>query len=232
MVSPGPGLLQRVISGSVVLQWPGSEVMFRAPALIKGHADHLCPFGYHRPCQCQRIVLHLGPWSEGPVLIPGAMETYGHTPRPRARPGSMALLQLGSQVLCMAPVTTESSTDTWGLVSNQLYRCISVTEESVPELPQRAVCVSMVLLCCHGSHWNHSVLSRFHPSLVLRWLARSFSWESSPTLRSQFAPALRKDGLTPHHRCAQKPKADNVGLGIGEGRNDLTSLICHVIAWV
>lgn len=73
------------------------------------------------------------------MLIPGVMETYGHTPRPRAKPGSMALLPLGSQVLCMAPVTTESSID-------MLCRCLSVTEESVPELPQRTMCVSMVLL--------------------------------------------------------------------------------------
>lgn len=58
----------------------------------------------------------------------------------------MALEQLGSQVVNMASVTTEGSTDTWGLVFHQLYRCLSVIEESEPELPQRAMCVSMVLL--------------------------------------------------------------------------------------
>ena len=46
----------------------------------------------------------------------------------------------------MAPATPEGSTDTCGLVNHQLYRCLSVTEESVSELLHRAMCVSMVLL--------------------------------------------------------------------------------------
>lgn len=107
--------------------------------------------------------------------------------------------------LCLGPWPCSS----WGLRCHGscypwgLYRYLWSGQPPALEVPKchRGVCVwaaaqsyvcvrgsATVGVCCdvhgpchHGSHWNHTVQSRSHSLLVLRWPARYYSWESSPT---------------------------------------------------
>lgn len=68
--SSGPGLLLRTLSGSMVLQQPGSELMSMTPVTTEGHANGQGLVCYLRPCQTNyfQILLQLVcylclPWS-------------------------------------------------------------------------------------------------------------------------------------------------------------------------
>lgn len=71
MVSPGPGMLLRVISGSVPLQQLGSELTSVTSITSKDHVDIQDLIRHLRPCWCPKAMLLPGPyWSWWPVLPP------------------------------------------------------------------------------------------------------------------------------------------------------------------
>lgn len=81
------------------------------------------------------------------MLPPRAKETSRHGLLPRAFSGFMALWQLGSGVVSVAPVDTKGSVDAWGLLVNHIgLSWFSHTDMGGP--------------CCHrgcGSIWAQAV---------------------------------------------------------------------------